>query len=187
MGTIKLYYGASSNFSFLQHIYRSLVCRSSQTNHTSDPEVQEGGPGLDYFHQRQSYFGPTPTRLPQEMRMDFLTLDCANILVRSYTCTLDHLVPIWTELELLGKLAALHGQLQHGCDFLSLENTILLCILAIGAATAEHFEWAEILYVRAKSDSVLLNDVVNLQAVQISLLMVRLIEACLMLKSDLNS
>ncbi|KAF2493139.1 hypothetical protein BU16DRAFT_489544 [Lophium mytilinum] len=170
MGTIQLYYGPSSNFSFLQHIYRSLVCPSSRKNHIS-PEVQEGGPGLDFFQQRQSYFALAPEYPPYDMNISFLTLDCAKRLVQSYATTLGHLVPIWSEAELLCRLTALYCQLQRNDGSFSPDKTILLCILAIGAATAEMLDWAEILYIRAKSECIMFEDVMNLQAVQIPLLM----------------
>lgn len=171
-GTIQLYYGASSNFSFLQHIYRSLVCGSSQKNGTTQNEVQEVGPGLDFFQQRRSYFALAPEYAPHDMSLDFLTLDCAKMLVHSYSATLGHMVPIWTEEDLLYRLTALHCFLQRNDGSFSPDKTMLLCILAIGAAADEMLDWAETLYIRAKSESIMLDDVVNLQAVQIPLLMV---------------
>jgi hypothetical protein len=94
------------------------------------------------------------------------------MLVHSYAATLGHLVPIWTEPELLCRLTALYCQLQRNDGSFSPDKTILLCILAIGAATAEMLDWAEVLYIRAKSEGIMFEDVMNLQAVQIPLLMV---------------
>jgi hypothetical protein len=162
----------------MHEIYRGLV--SNQTNHPEEPqgEVEEAGAGLDMFSVRGIFFGtPAETHDPNKginttvAPVMFLPYELARIFMQRFLSTLYHLVPFWSK-ELYER------QLEHlylpssgtGSDTCS--NSILLMALAMGSLGTQHYRWGDILFERVKASCSSLDDVVNLETVQLSLMMI---------------
>jgi hypothetical protein len=161
----------------MHEIYRGLV--SNQTTHPEEPqgEVEEAGAGLDMFSVRGIFFGtPAETHDPNKginttvAPVMFLPYELARIFMQRFLSTLYHLVPFWSK-ELYER------QLEHlylpssgtGSDTCS--NSILLMALAMGSLGTQHYRWGDILFERVKASCSSLDDVVNLETVQLSLMM----------------
>ncbi|KAH9204794.1 fungal-specific transcription factor domain-containing protein [Leptodontidium sp. 2 PMI_412] len=173
-GHLQLYYGASSQFSFLQHIHRSILSEK-QTNPITSSEVQDGGPGLDLFMQRGFFFGTrlsaNVNSLPLDpLQEDEVSMDEAMSFLDHYASTLGHILPFINCSELQTHLPSLHRP--FGTHKLRRQQmAILLAVLALGAATTEQQDNAERLFGRAKAYANEFDESVNLQAIQLSLIL----------------
>lgn len=169
---LQLYYGASSNFSFLQQIHQSI-------SGTANPsmlhnEVEEGGAGLDIYGQRSLFFGTTDSQNQPAGCIGnsptFLSDQLAESFLQKYLDTLYHLHPFQPPQDLRRIFKQLYNKSPMGCLHTS-ETGMLMVALAIGASMTEDIAWAEMLAEKAKNIANTLGNVVNLQAVQISLLL----------------
>lgn len=175
---VQLYYGPTSHFTLMHEIYRGLV--SNQTTHPEEPqgEVEEAGAGLDMFSVRGIFFGtPAETHDPNKgidttvAPVMFLPYELARIFLQRFLSTLYHLVPFWSK-ELYER------QLEHlylpssGTGSDACANSILLMALAMGSLGTQHYRWGDILFERVKASCPSWDDVVNLEIVQLSLMMI---------------
>lgn len=172
---IQLYYGASSNFAFLQQIHQSLSFGTSQYPGSGQDEVEEGGPGLDHFGQRALYFGTSEASQHAahlgDVPLTFLSFDLALSFLGNYVRTVYLFHPFQPPSELEKLTKQLYESPQQGIKDNS-KTAAILSVLAIGATMAEDTTWAEILAEKAKTIATSLSNVVNLQAVQILLLLI---------------
>ncbi|KAH6645320.1 fungal-specific transcription factor domain-containing protein [Truncatella angustata] len=170
---LQLYYGASSNFSFLQQIHHSLSGPANPSRPRD--EVEEGGAGLDFYGQRSLFFGTSDAsyQLNGHAGISPLTLlsdQLAESFLEDYLNTIYHLHPFQSlsELRRLVKLLYENPQMRNlGTD----ETAILMAVLAIGATMTTNTLWAEMLAEKAKNIANTLGHVVNLKSVQLSLLL----------------
>ncbi|KAJ5773746.1 hypothetical protein N7457_008642 [Penicillium paradoxum] len=173
---MQLYYGPTSHFSLMQHIYRDLV-----SNPTARPEpsggVEEAGAGLDLFSFRRIFFG-TPDFYEAsksldsgDMSMMFLPYDLAKRFLSRHLSSLYHMLPHRPKLYYEECL----DRLYHSCPTQhpdTLTQAILLLAMASAALGTEQFAWGHVLFERVKASLAAFDDVVNLQTIQISLLMI---------------
>jgi Fungal Zn(2)-Cys(6) binuclear cluster domain len=167
------YYGASSNFAFLQKIHESLSAESRQQP-SQDNEVDEGAPGLDKFSQRNLFFGTangSRSSLAPENKIyaSFLSYDLAQSFLHAYLQTLYHLQPLQSPTYLQELLARLYGQ-SHSIQLGVEDSALIMSVIAIGATLTEYLNWGEILMGKVKTATSHLDEAVNLRAVQVAIL-----------------
>lgn len=173
---MQLYYGPTSHFSLMQHIYRDLV-----SNPTAQPEpsggVEEAGAGLDLFSFRRIFFG-TPESIEGnkslvtgDMSMMFLPYSLARLFLSRHLSSLYHLIPLRPKLYYEQCLDRLYNSSPtEQPDIFT--NGIILLAIASAALGTEHHAWGDVLFDRVKASLSAFDDVVNLQTVQISLFMI---------------
>jgi hypothetical protein len=160
----------------MQHIYRDLV-----SNPTAQPEpcggVEEAGAGLDLFSFRRIFFGTPDSRESNntlgtgDLSMMFLPHDLAKHFLSRYLSSLYHMLPHRPKLYYEQCLDRLYNP--HPTDRLdTLTQAIILLAMAIAAVGTEHFAWGDVLLERVKASLNAFDDVVNIQTIQISLLMI---------------
>ncbi len=176
---LQLYYGPSSNFSIMNFIYHQI--EGTRPALTHQKEVQEMGPGLDRFNLRRLYFGDLAEstesrRLTNDMGAMLVDRELASRLLERYLATYWHTMPIWPKHEYHRQLARLYV----ASDIFSSDNpdsiTILLA-MAMGASMLEEEALAQFLFQRAKLWSARFDEMVNVQAVHIALLMISLLSS----------
>ncbi|KAH8695045.1 hypothetical protein BGW36DRAFT_428937 [Talaromyces proteolyticus] len=180
---IQLYYGPTSNFSLMQLMYRQLVegYNSSSSSSNNDPsrEIEEAGPGLDLFSHRRLFFGDLAGN--QDMSISdtaglassvfFILPSTASKYLERYLSTIYYLMPWQPKEEYRRRLEQLYDK-GHNMSLESPEATIMLLFLASGAAMVEDIEQGEFLFKKAKANAANLDELVNLQAIQIPLIMI---------------
>ncbi|KAH6845781.1 fungal-specific transcription factor domain-containing protein [Chaetomium sp. MPI-CAGE-AT-0009] len=170
---LQLYYGPSSNFSIMNFIYHQIEGTRPVSGHQK--EVQEMGPGLDRFNLRSLYFGDLAEnaeswRVTNDAAPMFVDRDLASRLLERYLATYWHTMPIWPKDEYHRQLAGLYAP----SEMLSSEDPdtiIVLLAMAMGASMLEEEAIAQFLFQKAKRWSARFDEMVNVQAVQIALLM----------------
>ena len=176
---LQLYYGPSSNFSIMHFIHHQIEGTRPALAHQK--EVQEMGPGLDRFNLRRLYFGDLADsvesrRLANDMGAMLVDRELASRLVERYLATYWHVMPIWPKHEYHRQLTRLYVP----SEIVTSENpdsiTVLLA-MAMGASMLEQEALAQFLFQRAKMWSARFDEMVNVQAVHIALLMISLLSS----------
>lgn len=178
---VQLYYGPTSHFSLMQHIYRDLVSTPQLAQSEPQGEVEEAGAGLDLFSFRRIFFGtPVGVRDPAggssvaDGIAMFLPFGLAKTFLQRFLSTLYNLTPFRPKKDFESLLEQLYDpNLSLRAD--TLNRLLILLSLACGALGTEHCAWGDVLFEEVKASSTTLDDVVNLQTVQLSLLMISLL------------
>ncbi|KAK9781161.1 hypothetical protein SCAR479_04982 [Seiridium cardinale] len=170
----RLFYGPSSQFAFLQQLHREILSCSSQ-HHPGDREVQEGGPGLALFVQDTIFFGIAKRRnansLPSHTSLiSSLPVQQAVEFLAGFKAATSPVVPLFTDQELDDLLDHFYSD---GSDssLSPQRRAVTLAILAIGALTTTHTDTAELLFIKAKQEAAICDDVVSLSMIQLSVLL----------------
>lgn len=160
----------------MQHIYRDLV--STPTIHPAPSgEVEEAGAGLDLFSFRRIFFGTPDTHdisksaAIGDIPMMFLPYELAKLFLSRFLTHLYHMLPHRPKSyyeQCLEKLYNPSPTIHPD----TLTQAIVLIGLATGSLGTDHYAWGDVLVDRVKESLVSYDDVVNLQTVQISLLMI---------------
>ncbi|KAJ5583998.1 uncharacterized protein N7459_003798 [Penicillium hispanicum] len=162
---MQLYYGATSHFALMQHIYRALVANPAVHPEPSG-EVEEAGAGLDLFSFRRIFFGTPDTheggKLPGMGNVMFLPLELAKVFLARYLSALYHMLPHRPKDDLGNWLEQLYSSTPFGQPD-TLTQAILLLTLAIGSLGTEYHAWGDILFDQVKASLTSFDDVVNLQ------------------------
>ncbi|TGO44797.1 hypothetical protein BCON_0460g00010 [Botryotinia convoluta] len=171
---LQLYYGASSNFSFLQQVDHSLYGAANPPRPCN--EVEEGGARLDLYGQRSLFFGTPDDNFQSNgfagiSPLTFLSDQLAESFLQDYLKTIYNLHPFQPSQELHRLLKLSYEKPQTG-NLTTDETAILMAVLAIGATMTKNTSWAEMLAEKAKNSANALGHIVNLQAVQLSLLLI---------------
>lgn len=160
----------------MQHIYRDLV-----SHPTAQPEppggVVEASAGLDLFSFRRIFFG-TPEAYEGnksnplgDVPIMFLPHDLAKMFLSRYLSSLYHLMPNRPKAYYEQCLDQLYNA-SPADNMDVLTQAMILLPMAIASLGTDHFAWGDILFERVKASMIPFDDVVNLQTVQISLLMI---------------
>ncbi|KAH6658428.1 hypothetical protein BKA67DRAFT_214024 [Truncatella angustata] len=170
----RLFYGPSSQFAFLQQLHREILCFSSH-HQPGDREVQEGGPGLDLFVQRSIFFGIAQrTRsnpLPSHMSLiSSLPVQQAVEFLAGFKAAASPIVPLFADQELDDLLHHFYSD-ESDSSLSPQRRALTLAILAIGGLTTAHTDVAELLFIKAKQEAVVCDDVVSLSMIQLSILL----------------
>lgn len=170
----RLFYGPASQFAFLQQVHRGIIS-SSGPHSQQDPEVQEGGPGLDLFLQRSFFFGTasrvdTSTLLrPANQLFPAVSLEKAKTFLEKFKAWSAHILPFFTDAELDKMLQELYSSEENSRP--TQTKALTLAVMALGALGTQHTNVAEMLMAKAKYEAVLFDDTVSLQMIQFSLLL----------------
>lgn len=173
-GSLQLYYGASSNFAFLQQLHRSLLLDDGSEIATPG-EVQEGGAGLDLFNQRGLFFGTTATsnntRRQTDGVLNWYTLptELLELFLDKFLDTLFHVLSFIPKDELHLFARSIFDKGSYN-DIGSGQRAVTLAVLACGAIATEHVDWAEALYKAAKAEADGFDEIVNLHSVHFSII-----------------
>lgn len=170
---LQLYYGPSSNFALLHSIYHQI--EGTRPNSPSREGVEEVGPGLDLFSHRKLFFGDlADNQQPLAVAGDYsaMLIDPATSrrLLDRFLATYWHGLPIlskdWYRLKLdeLFRPPAIF-------TFDNPDTIIIMIAIALGASMLGENAIAEFLFQKAKYGAGKLDEVVNIQAVQIHLMM----------------
>ncbi|KAI5291375.1 hypothetical protein KEM54_005131 [Ascosphaera aggregata] len=175
---LQLYYGPTSHFSLVQHIYRCLNSDSADGSQ-NDGDVQEAGAGLDWVSLSGIFFGTTTDNAAQElsgMRLSsllgsttpfssltairdppvlFVSQKLANLFMDNFIASIYVLCPSGTEQKYRHDLQVLYQSGRAGpqtnLDIFDYHH--LLMALALGALASQHYHWGDILYERAKASA----------------------------------
>lgn len=170
---LELYYGPSSNFALLNCIYHQI--KGTRPRSPTHEGLEEVGPGLDLFSHRRLFFGD----LADGQQSSLASQDCsamlldpvtAKRLLERYLVTYWHALPVHdkdTYRRQLDKLFRPPGIF----DFDSSETIILMLAMALGAGMLGEEEIAKFLFYKSKMGAAKLDEVVNMQAIQIHLMM----------------
>lgn len=174
-GNLQLYYGASSNFAFLQQLHRSLLLDDG-SEIAAPGDVQEGSAGLDLFNQRALFFGTTTsssnpgTSDGPAIGWDSLPSELLELFLNTFFDTLYHVVSFVRKDELCHIAHAIFNKRDY--DAMSPgQRAVALAALTNGAISTEHLLWSERLYKAARIEAVDFDEVVNLHSVHYSILM----------------
>lgn len=170
---LQLYYGPSSNFSMLHSIYQQI--EGTRPAPGSGEDAEEVGPSLDLFSNRRLFFGD----LVDNKRRGAIGDNSALLLdherskryMDRYLTTYWHVIPVQSKEELHRRLDKL-WEPPNILAFDSPENIILALALAMGACTMGEEHMAEIIFQKAKLGAAKLDELVNVQAVQVSVMMI---------------
>lgn len=175
---VQLYYGSTSHFALMHEIYRDLV-ENKHVPGSEDPrEVQEAGAGLDMFSFRRIFFGVPvgannsfKNQNAADVPVMFLPHELAKMFLDRFLSTLYVMVPFQSKDTFKRQLWSLYNS---SPDFRTdtWSQCMILMALATGSLGTEHYGWGDVLFERVKASCATLDDVVNLQTVQISLLMI---------------
>ncbi|KAK4038644.1 hypothetical protein C8A01DRAFT_17311 [Parachaetomium inaequale] len=173
---LQLYYGPSSNFSIVNFIYHQIEGTKPVSGHQK--EVQEMGPGLDRFNLRRLYFGDLADSaeswgMTNDTAAMLVDRELASRLLERYLATYWHVMPVWSKDEYRRQLARLYVPSEM---FLheNPDTVIVLLAMAMGASMLEEEAVAQFLFQKAKRWSARHDEMVNVQAVQMALLMISL-------------
>jgi hypothetical protein len=141
------------------------------------------GPGLDLFNIRRLYFGDLADnaeswRMTGDSAAMLVDRDLASRLLERYLATYWHILPVWSKDEYRRLLARLYTP----SEMLSFENPdtiIVLLAIAMGAWMRDQQAVAQFLFHKTKRWSTRLDEMVNVQAVQMALLMISPVSSCL--------
>lgn len=173
---MQLYYGPTSHFALMQHVYRDLMSNPTAQSEPSGG-VDEAGAGLDLFSFRRIFFGTPDTHdsakasALRDAPVLFLPYELAKMFLSRFLTALYHMMPhrpkLWWDQcleELYNPSLSIHPD--------TLTQALLLLALATGSLGTEYFAWGDILLDRVKASLTSFDDIVNLQTIQISLLMI---------------
>ncbi len=175
---LQLYYGASSNFTVMN--FNSQLIEGAKPVSGPQKEVQEMGPGLDRFNLRQLYFGDMADdaesrRIINESAAMFLDRVLASRMLEAYLATYWHIMPIWPKFQYRTEVVRFFTTTYITSVSEDPDSIIVLLAMAIGASMLGEEVHAQFLYQKAKVWSASLDEMVNVQAVQIALLMISLL------------
>ncbi|WDK18244.1 C6 zinc finger domain-containing protein [Colletotrichum graminicola] len=165
----QLFYGPSSNSAFLQQIHRGLL--SGQYGQSLARDVQEGGPGLDMFMQRNIFFG-MPLKInvePVQPTACPISPAQAEEFVAHFKHTHLSTLPFFTPCEMDEMIPALFSNVAESV-IQPQRKTVLFAALALGALGTAQTDAAELLFVHAKKEAVIYEDSVTLPMIQFSIL-----------------
>ncbi|CAG7966597.1 unnamed protein product [Penicillium olsonii] len=159
---MQLYYGPSSHFSLMQHIYRDLI-----SNPAAPPEpsggVEEAGAGLDLFSFRRIFFG-TPDSLDGQkppgagdMSMMFLPYDLAKMFMSRYLSGLYHMLPHRPKAYYEQCLERLYNPCATETQD-TFAQALVLMAMACAAIGTDHFTWGDVLFERVKASMAMFDD-----------------------------
>lgn len=172
---MQLYYGATSHFALMQHIYRDLVSNPSAHPRPSGG-VDEAGAGLELFSFRRIFFGTPDTHEtgrsgPGDLPVMFLPYETAKMFLSRFLSSLYNMMPFHPQAYYENCLLQLYNPSPSSHPD-SLSQATILIALAASSLGTEYYLWGDILYERVKALLTSYDDVVNLQTVQVSLLMI---------------
>ncbi|KAK8172522.1 hypothetical protein BKA80DRAFT_251862 [Phyllosticta citrichinensis] len=160
---LQLYYGSSSNFSFLQHIHAHLNAQEESVprRNAHVDEVQNGNEGIDVFKYQGLAFGSLNG--PRDSNPLFLRQDLARSFLQNYCQTAHVHIPVLPAEQLWTNFERLYGSADEG-TIDPAERAIVVVAMAIGASQTTHDNWRRTLISQARSEAEAMSHIVNLRA-----------------------
>ncbi|KAF2136858.1 uncharacterized protein K452DRAFT_258539, partial [Aplosporella prunicola CBS 121167] len=167
---LQLYYGSSSNFSFLQHLHSHLSTERPQAGQSEgqNDEVQDGEAGIDTYKYRGIVFDNVSD--PRQPAPLFLRYSLAKSFLDKYLTTVHCFIPCLDAEQLTANFEQLYGTANPGHVGIA-EKALVVIAMAMGARSTEHDYWRKTLLKQARTEAEQLLYVVNMKAVQVSLLL----------------
>ncbi|OJJ98390.1 hypothetical protein ASPACDRAFT_122191 [Aspergillus aculeatus ATCC 16872] len=173
--SVELYYGPTSDFSLLQHLYRRLYIHANPSApQFSRGDTDEVDQGLDFFRIRHIFFGPT-TAAPgsDQAEQPLLNLPSRQVcysLMNRFLATHYNIVPFYLKSRYDQLLRALLGDADnHPCS--QVQKQIGLLAMATAAANTEHFEWGATVAEYCEAQSAKTEHIVSLETIQLGIMM----------------
>lgn len=183
LGSVELYYGPTSDFSLLQHLYRGLYINPNSASHLDKDDRDEVDRGLDFFRIRHIFFGPTtPTSCPDvHQPYELPPRHICHALMNRFLATHYNVVPFYLKSKYDQLLLALHDDMDDS-QCTQVQKQIGLMAMAITACSTEHFEWGRTIsqYCQAQSDKT--EHTVSVGCIQLGILMISLVPSMLSLR-----
>ncbi|KAJ5610418.1 hypothetical protein N7510_007137 [Penicillium lagena] len=176
---MQAYYGPTSDFCMLQHLYRDLYRQPTSTVSTGST-VEEAGDGLDLLRLRHIFFslpmlgGDAADRTFDRRRGSwFLPYTLAKDLLRRFLETHYNVLPFaskQTYEELLQRMYSADFEVESS----ETQRLILVMSMALAALDTDHWQWGEILgkQVKTARHEADLEAAVNLEHIQLEMLMI---------------
>ena len=186
---IQLYYGPHSNFSLMQLMYRQFVDglgaseNNNQASSTQRDEVEEVGPGLDLFSFRRLFFGDLAGNQDPSLSgglvsgsnsIFFMDPRKASKYLEQFLSTIYYLTP-WKSKDRYREMLKGLYQTNNDMSADSPQTTLLIVMVALGAAEMNDHETADFLFRKAKANSVGFDEIVTVETIQVSILMISFI------------
>lgn len=189
---IQLYYGPHSNFSLMQLMYRQLIDGLGATESNSNnnniknasssrrDEVEEVGPGLDLFSFRRLFFGDLAGNQDTSLSgglgsgsnsLFFMHPSTASKFLERFLSTIYYFTP-WKSKERYRQMLGGLYQTNNDMSADSPQTTLLILMLALGAAEVKDDDMGDFLYKKAKANSAAFDEIVNVQTIQVPILMI---------------
>ncbi|KAB8211822.1 hypothetical protein BDV34DRAFT_61761 [Aspergillus parasiticus] len=170
--SVELYYGPTSDFSLLQHLYHSLYLNGASRHDRDDSE--EVGQGLDFFRVRHIFFGPAATALgagtPGAVNLPLPPAHIAHALMNRFLATHYNVVPFYSKSRYDQLLGALYNDTDNSqCS--QVQKQICLLAIATAAANTEHFEWGATISQYCQAQHPKMQYTVSLECIQLGILM----------------
>lgn len=164
---LQLYYGPSSNFSFLQHIHSHLKERRASQTVSDD---NDGNAGIDKFKYKGIVFGSVANKGSAASPV-FLRYELAKSFIQNFLSATHHFFPLLDPDRLCFTFERLYGSRQKQDPIEPLEKAAVIIAMAMGAISTREEEWRERLLAQARTEAESVRYHVNVRAVQIAMLM----------------
>lgn len=164
---LQLYYGPSSNFSFLQHIHSHLKERRASQPVSDD---NDGNAGIDKFKYKGIVFGGVASKGPTASPV-FLRYELAKSFLQNYLSATHHFFPLLDPDRLYLTFERLYGSRRKQDPIEPLDKAAVIIAMAMGAISTQEEEWRERLLIQARTETELVRYHVNVRAVQVAALM----------------
>ncbi|OJD33795.1 c6 zinc finger domain protein [Diplodia corticola] len=164
---LQLYYGPSSNFSFLQHIHSHLTARRASR---SISDGNDDDQGIDRFKYKSIVFGSASKKGPATSPV-FLHYELALSFLQNFLSTTHHYLPLLDSDRLYETFEKLYGRKGRGDSIEPLDKAGVIVSMALGAMSTEEEYWRQRLLTQARTESESVRYHVNVKAVQVALLM----------------
>lgn len=174
-GSVELFYGPTSDFSLLQHLYRGLYITPHSASHLDRDDTDEVNQGLDFFRIRHIFFGPTtPASLPDTPPPYRLPpRNVCYALMNRFLATHYNMVPFYLKSKYDQLLLALYDD-PDDTQFSQVQKQIGLMAIAISASNTEHFEWGATIFQYCQAQRDKTEYTVSLECIQLGIMMISL-------------
>ncbi|CAG8947103.1 unnamed protein product [Penicillium salamii] len=157
----QLYYGPSSHFALMQHIYCDLMSKP-KVQLMPPNGVEEAGAGLDLFSFRRIFFGiPSSYDATKKSSLDqavlFLPYELANLFLSRFLSTFFLMMPHCPEAHLKRSLDCLYRP-SAVTRLDNLSRAIVLLSVATGSLGTDFFAWGDVLFEHVKASLIAFDD-----------------------------
>lgn len=184
--SLQLYYGPTSSFALMQTIYRDLIPGYSNnpinSGRNHGEQMEETGDGLDMFQFRSIFFGMSrddhtlsSMARPTVPDLLFIPYPVAKDLLDRYLSSLYHLTPFKAKQAFIDELDELYRVPHESAQNHARQHMVLLAI-GIAALNTEHYRLSAPLMQRVSSEIAAMREVVNIESVQTSLIMISILK-----------
>ncbi|KAF2084514.1 hypothetical protein K490DRAFT_68633 [Saccharata proteae CBS 121410] len=134
---LQLYYGSSSNFTFLSHVHAHLPSEEDSVGAEGpQEEVQNGNAWLDIYKYQGLAFGDSSDQ--RDTTITFLRAELAERFLQNYLKTAYHLFPFLSPEQLCHTFDKMYSTAGQDGNVEQSDRALILAALAIGACPTTH-------------------------------------------------